>query len=154
MKISDILQLNKEKFHRFLILIGASFMLVAPGACLLLLENNIDYFINQTRLSIFISVIISIPLLFLGAVVYLHPYKTLQELKYLDKSNLVPYHLLMGICVWSIINAAALYFTVHHLNEWFAKNLSNDLKMQYIAVYFVLIMFFGTIFYINSSRKI
>ena len=156
MKIDELIKIAKLEnriIYKILYILLFVFFVFAPGASLLLLEGRIDLFQSHLYIALGIGLLISVPFLLLGCVVYLHPYKTLYEIAYKDITE-NQWNLLLGIGIWSIISAGATFLLISYFYDWLMLNVSENKFIHYGLVWFIEISVFGTIFYLNSSRII
>ena len=156
MSIKEIVKLAKLEtgtLFKMLYILFFVFFAFAPGCALLVLEGKIELFNSQLIIALGLSLLISAPFIFLGSVVYLHPYQTLLECLQQSATE-VAWSLLIGIGMWSLISAGATFSFIRTANEWLVMNVSEETYMQYGAVWFLLLSVFWSIFYFNLSRKV
>ncbi|QIR14582.1 hypothetical protein [Shewanella aestuarii] len=156
MNIDEIIKLakleNKTLFKALFVSLFL-FFVFAPGCALLILEGKSELFNSQLTVTLGTGLLISAPFIFLGVVVYMHPYKTLCEFRHKSATE-AAWNLLIGAGIWSLLSAGVSFSFIHTANEWLMLNVSENILIQYGAVWFVLFSVFGGIFYINSSREI
>jgi len=131
------------------IIVILAFIFITPGIIALSLDQRKQLITLGFPKIIFFSAALSIPLNLLGAITYLHPYKTLMEIPKKPIQSLIG--VIFGSCLWGIFSGCIIYFIVHKYGAWLSKVVSEDILMQYIAVYFGLLSFFGIYFYISST---
>jgi len=150
---SELLKADEKALIRILLVGVVMLLAIAPGATVLLLEGKTDLLSTNIVTLVLLCAVISIPFHFIGAVTYLHPYQTLIELSKHNKNTLI-WSLIMGVGLWSTLSAVAAFAFVHAFNEWLSLNISNNLKVQYIAVCAVIFAPFFALFWVNTSRLI
>ena len=156
MSIKDLIAIvildykNQLKLLYIVVLLAAC---IAPGVLLLILEGLADHLYQSTFVTLGMCFVVSIPFLFLGTVVYLHPEQTLVELSRKDATE-VKWNVLFGSCLWAIISASISYLTVNSGTDLLNQLVSDKRAVQYIVVWLFQFGVFGTIFYFNSGRSL
>lgn len=150
MNLRDLLQLDEKSLLR----LGAALVVLAlaigPGALLLFLEQSTELLSASIFVIVGISLVLSIPFHFLGGVVYLHPYKTLEELSVKPQREAL-WNMIIGIGLWAMLSAAGAYALVHGGKEWLS-NASTDIRIRYVVAYVVIATPFCALFSINHWR--
>ena len=100
---------------------------------------------------VFLSGAISFPLNVLGAIYFLHPYKTLVYLSK-QEGKIGIANIYFGSCLWGIFSGCIIYFFVNVFGKFLSEIISNDIAIQYVVVYFLLFSMTGLHFMINSAR--
>lgn len=94
---------------------------------------------------------ISIPYLFLGVITYAHPYKTMVYLFRSDHAH-IAWSIAFGGGLWANLSVAITFGFVHWQKETLNVLVSQDTRLQYLAVYGVLFSVFCLLFAINARR--
>ena len=144
MNLKEIVSIPDRDLIRVTLWLFVAVFTIAPGAFLLFLEKSNNLLSVNTLVLVIICLVISIPFNLLGAVTFLHPYKTIKELPKLHKQAL-PWGILIGSGVWSIISAGACYAFVHSFELWLSINISTDIRVKYCVIYFIMLSLFGSL---------
>ena len=150
MNLRNVLQIDEKSFLRLAGVLFIFFLAIGPGVLLLFLEQITELLSASIFIIIGISAVLSIPFHLLGALAYLHPYKTLTELASKPDREMV-WNLVTGIGLWAILSAAGVYALVHGGKGWLSDT-STDTRIRYVVAYFVIASFFGILFSINVWR--
>lgn len=149
----EIVKLDDKSQLKLLYVIALLAACFSPGVLLLMLEGLVDRLYENTLVTLGLCFVVSIPFLFLGLFVYLHPRQTLIELSQKSATD-TKWCILLGTGIWALISAGISYAVVNTGQEFLSQLVSEKRNVQYIAVWLVQFGVFGIIFYINSSRPI
>lgn len=152
-ELIEIVKLDGKSQLKLLYVLAMLAAFFAPGVLLLMLEGLVDRLYENTLVTLGLCLVVSIPFVFLGIVVYLHPRQTLVELSQKSATE-IKWSILLGAGIWALISAGVSYAVVNTGQEFLSQLVSEKRNIQYIAVWLVQFGVFGIIFYINSSRPI
>lgn len=128
-------------------------MCVSPGGLLLVLEQAVAVASYSSLVQGVVVVVLSIPYLFLGAITFLHPYKTMHSLlKGTPKFS--AWLTAFGGAIWANLSVGISYALVHWQADKLNEIVSRDTRLHYMAVYGAMFSAFGLLFMINSVRLI
>jgi hypothetical protein len=150
MNLRDLLQIDEKSFLRLAGVLFIFILAIGPGVLLLFLEQITELLSANIFVIIGVSVVLSIPFHLLGALAYLHPYKTLRELATKPDREVV-WNLVAGTGLWAMFSAAGLYALVHGGKGWLSDT-SADPRIRYLVAYLIIATFFGVLFSINVWR--
>ena len=147
-----LLQSDIKSLVKILLFFITTILLITPGALILFFEGNANLLSIGTFPLIVFSAIISIPFHFLGALIYLHPYKTFEMLIKLPIRDRI-FNITLGTFMWSIFSVIAIYFFVHLIGgPKILPSYISGLKERYVIVYGMLLQLFGVLVIVNSYR--